>query len=197
MTYEDYFRIDNNKLLDNDSRYIFKQKDIKIAVAGAGISRKCGTTAIAFNLTNYLYELRAKVSYTESNENNHLQDVADYYEFIKDDGESLKYKGVEHYPDKQFPNEYNFNVFDIDVLNGNPLPVYKACNVRMICSGSKPYEIAEYKKALDSISELRINTIFNFSPEGGRTNLKKLVESEYNKAYFAAYSPNLFDGKNK
>jgi len=54
----------------------------------------------------------------------------------------------------------------------------------MLCSGSKPYEIAEYKKALESIAELRINTIFNFSQDVGRTTLKKLVESEYDKTYF-------------
>ncbi len=193
MTYEDYFTRDNNKLLSNVSQYIFKQKDIKIAVAG--VSRKCGTTTTAFNLTNYLYRLGAKVSYTEANDNNHLKVIADYYEFIKDGGKSFKYRGVEYYPDKQFPNENNFNVFDIGVLNGTTLPIYKACNVRMLCSGSKPYEIAEYKKALESISELSINTIFNFSPEVGRTNFKKLVENENNKAYFTDYSPNLFDGK--
>nr|WP_245353255.1 hypothetical protein [Clostridium punense] len=193
MTYEDYFTRDKNKLSSNVSQYIFKEKDIKIAVAG--VSRRCGTTTTAFNLTNYLYRLGAKVSYTEANDNNHLQVIADYYEFIKDSGESLKYKGVEYYPDKQFPNEYNFNVFDIGVLNGNTIPIYKACDVRMLCSGSKPYEITEYKKALESIFELSINTIFNFSQELGRTNLKKLVENENNKAYFTDYSPNLFDGK--
>lgn len=193
MTYEDYFTRENNKLSGNVSQYIFKEKDIKIAVAG--VSRRCGTTTTAFNLTNYLYRLGAKVSYTEANDNNHLQLIADYYEFRKDGGESLKYKGVEYYPNKQFPNDYNFNVFDIGVLNGITLPIYKACNVRMLCSGSKPYEIAEYKKALESIAELSINTIFNFSSEVGRTNFKKLVENENNKAYFADYAPSLFNGK--
>lgn len=193
MTYEDYFTRENNKLSGNVSQYIFKQKDIKIAVAG--VSRRCGTTTTAFNLTNCLYGLGAKVSYTEANDNNHLKVIADYYEFIKDSRESLNYKGVEYYQNKQFPNGYNFNVFDIGVLNGNTLPIYKACNVRMLCSGSKPYEIAGYKKALESIFELSINTIFNFSQEVGRTNLKKLVENENNKAYFTDYSPNLFDGK--
>lgn len=193
MIYEDYFTRENNKLLGNVSQYIFKQKDIKIAVAG--VSRRCGTTTTAFNLTNCLYGLGAKISYTEANDNNHLKVIADYYEFIKDSGESLKYKGVEYYPNKQFPNEYNFNVFDIGVLNGNTLPIYKACDVRMLCSGIKPYEIAGYKKALESISELRINTILNFCTELGRTNFKKLVENENNKAYFTDYSPNLFDGK--
>ncbi|MDT8717035.1 hypothetical protein IAI10_10230 [Clostridium sp. 19966] len=193
MAYEDYFTRDNNKLSGNVSQYIFKQKDIKIAVAG--VSRRCGTTTTAFNLTNCLYGLGAKVSYTEANDNNHLKDITDFYEFIKDGGESFKYRGVEYYPVKQFPNEYNFNVFDIGVLNGNALPIYKACNVRILCGGSKPYEIVEYKKALEPISKINISTILNFCPEIGRTNLKKLIENENIKAYFTDYSPNLFDGK--
>lgn len=193
MTDEDYFIRENNKLSGNGSQYIFKQKDIKIAVAG--VSRRCGTTTTAFNLTNCLYGLGAKVSYTEANGNNHLKDIADYYEFIKAGGESFKYRGVEYYPDKQFPNDYNFNVFDIGVLNGNSLPVFKTCNIRILCSGSKPYEIPECKKALDTISELNISSLFSSCSELGRTNLKKLVENENNKAYFSDYSPNLFDGK--
>jgi hypothetical protein len=193
MTHEDYFIRDNSNLSGNLSQYIFNQKDIKIAVAG--VSRRVGTTTTAFNLTNYLYGLGAKVSYTEANGNNHLKDIADCYEFIKYGEESFKYKGLEYYSEKQFPNDYNFNVFDIGVLNGNTLPIYKGCNVRILCSGSKPYEIPEYKKALDSIPELNIRTIFNSCPEIGRTNLKKSVENKNIKAYFSDYSPNLFDGK--
>ncbi|WP_253205641.1 hypothetical protein [Clostridium estertheticum] len=189
MTYEEYFTGDNNNL----SQCIFRQKDIKITVAV--VSRRSGTTTTAFNLSDCLYELGAKVSYTEANGYNHLKDIAAYYELIKDSGESFKYRGVEYYPYKQFPNDYNFNIFDIGVLNRNTLPIYKACNVRILCSGSKPYEIPEYKKALDSILELNISTVFNSCQEIGRTNLKKSVENENIKEYFADYSLNLFDGK--
>lgn len=40
-----------------------------------------------------------------------------------------------------------------------------------------------------------MSTVFNSCSEIGRTNLKKSVENENIKAYFADYSPNLFDGK--
>lgn len=193
MTYEDHFTRGNNNLLGNTEQYIFKQKDIKIAVAG--VSRRVGTTTTAFNLTNYLSTIGAKVSYTEANANEHLKDIAEYYEFTSKGENNFIYKGVEYYPNKQFPNNYNFNVFDLGILNGSTLPIFKACNMRILCSGSKPYEILEYKKALTSISEFNISTVFNSCPEIGRISLKKSVENENIKAYFAEYSPNLFDGK--
>lgn len=193
MTHEDYFTRDNNNLLGGASQYIFKQKDIKIAVAG--VSRRVGTTTTAFNLTNYLNSIGAKVSYTEANGNEHLKEISEYYEFISKRENSFIYKGVEYYPNKQFPKDYNFNVFDLGILNVSTLPIFKACNMRILCSGSKPYEIPEYKRALASISEFNISTVFNSCPEIERTNLKKLVENENIKAYFAEYSPNLFDGK--
>lgn len=193
MTYEDYFTRDNDNLLGGASQYIFKQKDIKIAVAG--VSRRVGTTTTAFNLTNYLNSIGAKVSYTEANDNKHLKDIAEYYEFISKGENNFIYKGVEYYSNKQFPNDYNFNVFDLGNLNGSVLPIFKACNMRILCSGSKPYEIPDYKKTLGSISELSISTIFSFCPEIGRTNLKKSVENQNIKAYFADYLPSLFDGE--
>ncbi|MCJ8173431.1 hypothetical protein [Clostridium botulinum] len=38
----------------------------------------------------------------------------------------LNIGGVEYYSDRRFPNEYNFNVFDIGVLSSNTLPIYNA-----------------------------------------------------------------------
>ncbi|MBC2579376.1 hypothetical protein [Clostridium sp. DJ247] len=192
MTYEEHFTRDSNTS-DGISQHIFKHKDIKIAVAG--VSRKVGTTTTAFNLNNYLYELGAKVSYTEANCNNHLKNIADYYEFIKDDGESFKYKGVEYYPDKQFPNEYNFNVFDIGVLNAATISIFKTCEVRILCSTAKPYELEGLKEALNIKEGINTCTLLSFVPEAARTNLKKLIESENNEVFFSGYSPSLFDGK--
>lgn len=191
MTYEDYFARDNN--LDGISKYIFKHKDIKIAVAG--VSRKVGTTTTAFNLTNYLNSIGARVSYTEANYNNHLKDIADYYEFIKDDEKSFKYKGIEYYTDKQFPNEYNFNVFDLGVLNTSTISIFKTCEVRILCSTAKPYELAALKETLNIKEGIHTYTLLSFVPEASRIGLKKLIESENNRVFFTGYSPSLFDGK--
>lgn len=193
MTYEEYFTRANNNLLGDASQYIFKQKDIKIAVAG--VSRKVGTTTTAFNLTNYLNSIGARVSYTEANYNNHLKDIADYYEFIKDDEKSFKYKGIEYYTDKQFPNEYNFNIFDLGVLNTSTISIFKTCEVRILCSTAKPYELEALKETLNIKEGIHTCTLLSFVPEASRIGLNKLIERENNRLFFTGYSPNLFDGK--
>jgi hypothetical protein len=189
MTIEEYRSVEQ---LNSVSRYIFKHKNIKIAVAG--VQSRVGTTTTAFNLANYLHGIGAKVSYTEANNNEHLKDIAAHYEFIQEIDKCTKYKGIEYYMDKQFPNDYNFNIFDLGILNFSSLSIFKACDVRILCSGSKPYELPCINKALKLIGDEKINTIFSFSAEAGRVNLKKLTENEKNKVYFSQYSPNLFDG---
>jgi len=192
MTYDEFFISDSNTS-EVISQYIFKQKDIKVAVVG--VTRKVGTTTAAFNLTNYLNSIGARVSYTEANYNNHLKDIADYYEFIKDDEKSYKYSGIEYYTDKQFPNEYNFNVFDLGVLNTSTISIFKTCEVRILCSTAKPYELAPLKEALNIKEGIHTCTLFSFVPEPSRIRLKKLIESENNRVFFTGYSPSLFDGK--
>ena len=112
----DYAEHEPKYISTDNPQQIFKHKNIKVAVAG--VSRRVGTTTTAFNLTSYLNGLGAKLSYTEANNNNHLKEIADYYEFINGK-EAFKHKGVEYYPDKKFPDDYNFivNVFDIGELN--------------------------------------------------------------------------------
>ena len=54
------------------NQYVFKHKNIKIAVAG--VSSRVGTTTTAFNIARFLFEIGAKVSYTEANSNEHLKE---------------------------------------------------------------------------------------------------------------------------
>lgn len=190
MTIEDYRTADDTNCL---SKYIFKHKNIKIAVAG--VQNRVGTTTTAFNIANYLHSIGAKVSYTEVNKNAHLKDIAAFYEFTKETDNCFKYKGIEYYLNKHFPDDYNFNIFDLGTLNISSLSIFKACDVKILCGGSKPYEMPFLNKALKLISVEKINTIFSFSAEAGRANLKKLTEKENNKVHFPQYSPNLFDGK--
>lgn len=196
MTYEDCLIFMGKSDFQSDinrSQYLFKHKDIKIAVAG--VSSKSGTTTTAFNLSNFLHSIGAKVSYTEANNNSHLNEIAAFYEFEQSSENFYKYRNLEYYPDKQFPNGYNFNVFDLGILSPSTIPILKKCEVRIICAASKPYEITNINKVVESVSDTNLNTILSFTPEVGRIKLKNLLEKPDNKIYFAEYSPDLFDGK--
>lgn len=189
MTIEDYRVADDTNCL---SKYIFKHKNIKIAVAG--VQSRVGTTTTAFNLANYLHGIGAMVSYTEANNNEHLKEIAVYHDFSKETDNCFKHKGIEYYLNKQFPDDYNFNIFDLGVLNISSLSIFKACDVKILCSGNKPYELSYLNRGLKLIIDEKISTLFTFSNETGRINLKKLTSSEDNRVYFLEYNSNLFDG---
>ncbi|WP_410965111.1 hypothetical protein, partial [Salmonella sp. SAL4435] len=85
-------------------------------------------------------------------------DIATYYQFIHETDEYFKYKGIEYYLNKQFPNDYHFNIFDLGILNIGSLQIFKSCDIKILCSGSKPYEMLYLNKALQLMNNDCINT---------------------------------------
>jgi hypothetical protein len=173
------------------NKYVFKHKNIKIAVVG--VSSKVGTTTTAFNMANFLSEIGSKVSYTEANNNEHLKQIAAYYKFQKVEN-YYKYKEVEYYPNKQFPEDYNFNVFDLGILNASSIAVFRSCDIKVLCSGSKPYELIDMEKIKELVEDVKLGILFNSAADADKLFIRKNYEKEINRLYFQEYSPNLFDG---
>ncbi|AGK97117.1 hypothetical protein [Clostridium pasteurianum] len=174
------------------TQYTFNHKNIKIAVAG--VSSKVGTTTTAFNMAKFLLEIGAKVSYTEANSNEHLKEIAAYYKFLKVEN-YYKYNGIEYYPNKQFPDDYNFNIFDLGSLNLGTIAIFKSCDIKILCCGSKPYELNDTHKAINLHDDMYLNTLFSFTAETEEVKIRKMFDKSINKIHFQDYSPSLFDGK--
>ena len=70
-----------NKYFLNDEKdskaLTFLCKDIKIAVVG--VERRAGTTTVAFNLTNFLSQAGADISYVEANTHGHLSTLPIFF----------------------------------------------------------------------------------------------------------------------
>lgn len=175
----------------SENKYLFNHKNIKIAVAG--VSQKVGTTTTAFNLANFLSKIGSKVSYTEANCNEHLKQIAAYYKF--DEVENyFKYKGVEYYLNKQFPEGYNFNIFDLGILNTSTIAAFRSCDIRVLCSGSKSYELINMEKMIGLIEDIKSSLIFNWAADTDKLDIRKKYEIDINRIYFQNYSPDLFEG---
>ncbi|KGM93985.1 hypothetical protein Z968_12280 [Clostridium novyi A str. 4552] len=174
------------------NQYVFKHKNIKIAVAG--VSSRVGTTTTAFNIARFLFEIGAKVSYTEANSNEHLKEIAAYYEFLKVEN-YYKYRGIEYYPNKQFPNGYNFNVFDLGNLNKGSAAIFKSCDIKVLCSGSKPYELIDTYESTKFIQEDNYNILLSSISNEDNLKIRKSFDNVKANIYFGTYSPSLFDGK--
>lgn len=192
MTYHDTKRFTEEAESDNGYKagYRFKNKDIKIAVVGVGAN--VGTTTSAVHLALTLDGMGAKVSYTEANDSGHLKTFASHYDFeLKDNFYSRK--GIEFYPNKQFPSDYHFTIFDFGALSASIIPILNAFDIRIVCTGSKPYELQEYQSALKLIQGVYLNSLLLSAPDSERLTIKSLYEKPYNKIHFSGYAPNFFD----
>lgn len=185
---------DSKRLLNLDDKvkrkeYYFKDKNIKIAVAGA--HSRSGATAVSFMLTSFLSISGANVSYTEASPKNDLDLIAEYYDFDKIDDVQYSYSNIDFYRDMMIPSDYNFMIIDLGELNESNIRVFKGCEIRILCAGSKPYEVVNISKFND-IEEFKHHLLINFSSEQGRIKFKKF-ETENRQLHYLNYAPSLFN----
>jgi len=191
LDYDDSVRLLKPDEITKRKQYLFKDKDIKIAVAGA--HGRSGSTAVAFMLTSFLSISGAKVSYTEASEKSDLKLIADYYEFDKVDDIQYNYRNIDFYSQRSIPigNGYNFLIVDLGELNEFTTRIFKAFDIKLLCVGSKPYELCHLDAHKD-IDDFQHHLLINFANEQGRVRFKK-YESETRKIHYLSYAPSLFN----
>ncbi len=189
LDYDDSQRLLNPDESDIRKQFKFNASDVKVAIAGT--HSRAGCTSTAFNLAVFLSLSGAKVSYTEASDNEHLRSIIDYYEFDKIEESQYRYKDIDFFLNKSFSSGYNFQIFDLGVLNQNTEKIFKAFDVKLLCVGSKPYEFSSLNNHRD-IEDFKHHMLINFSPEKGRIKFKTL-ESENRKIHFLGYAPSLFN----
>lgn len=171
----------------------FNCNGIKIAVAG--VSGKVGTTTNGLNLSHYLADLGAKVSYLEVNKNGHINILSSFYKDIARNENFMEYKGVKYFSTKSRYNfsDFNFNILDIGELAPEYLEIFRKCDIRILCATAKPYELPALTKTLELIKNVQINCLFSFASERNRKDAREIVKGDNVMVYFARYSPDLFD----
>lgn len=176
--------------MNNKPQYCFLGDNIKIIVAGA--MNRVGTTTIAMNMASYLSSIGAKVSYTEANTSNHLEKIhACFFANIPIKNNYFTQSGVDYFFNSNIPAEnYNFNIIDIGVLSQKNKKVFEIGQVKILCSGIKPYELPHLKKVGDIIDKENTSIVLN---EGEYRHLIKTLEIDKEKIYSSKFSSNLFN----
>ena len=172
----------------------FNCSGLKISVAG--VARRVGTTACAFNLAQFLSSNGAKVSYLEANQNDHLASILPNYREIREDDNSENSKKIKFYSTKEKFNfsNFNFNILDIGTLSQKYLEVFKKSDIKILCATSKPYELNSLKSGLELVKDIETNCIFSFTSYRSRKDIREIVGNKDKKIYFSNYSPDLFNG---
>ncbi len=189
-------QIIENKFTENkytENKFDINDENIKIIIAGS--MPRVGTTTTAMNMANYLSSVGAKVSYTEGNKSNHLSSIHSYFFFNNPIANNyFTDNDVDYYFNGNIPAEgYNFNIIDIGVLNSQNLKLLEELgDMKLLCGGTKPYEIEEIKKVLEFANDKDVKLIL---PEGSVLNIEQVnLPIKNEQIYYTQYSLNLFDG---
>ena len=189
MTYQDCLKYMMD--VENPSRFDFKGKNIKIAVAG--VMPRIGTTTIAMSLANYLAGMGAKVGYVESNTSGNLKLMSKFYDELSKNNGFYEYKGIGYYIDgQQIGPEYNCLIYDIGKLTDKNL--FKDNDINILCAGSKPHEIWSLYQVADIILNIEVDIVFSFASYRGKTKVEKLMGELKKNYYYVNSSTDFFDG---
>lgn len=179
--------------IENTPKYSIIGKNTKIIIAGS--MSRVGTTTTAINMSSYLANIGAKVSYTEANTNNHLMAIHSYFlpnNSIKEN--SFIYKGIDFFLNGNLPvDDYDFNIVDIGALKEGNSQVLQIGDIKILCSGNKPYELEELKKSINLI-DFSDKNLYIMIPESEILDIKKKLSVDFDKICVTKFSPNLFDG---
>lgn len=176
--------------IDNTPQYSFIGENIKIMIAGT--MNRVGSTTTAMNMASYLSNIGAKVSYTEANGNNHLEKIYSYFfSNIHINNNQFSQYGVDYFFNSNIPaDNYNFNIIDIGALNQRNIKAFGIGDIKMLCSGIKPYELPQLNDILKIISKDELYIVLN---EGESQHIKKGLAINKEKIYFSKYTSDLFN----
>jgi hypothetical protein len=185
--------MNNGDIIGNQFKpdYSFLEGEIKIAVTG--VDHKSGTTTMAMNLSHYLSGIGAKVCYVEANDSGHLKQFSNAYpQMIRKDDviicNGICFMGLNANSEESF----NFIIYDMGVVDSRIVTaIQNKCDVGLLCSTGKPYELASYEKAVRTFEDIDISTVFSFVHELEQ----RKYSNRYGKIYFSEYTPSLFDGE--
>lgn len=173
-------------------------KNIKIGICGA-ISR-IGTTHHSISLAKYLCDNNYKSCYIEANEHNDIKQFADWIDNVTFGKNYYEYNKMKMYLRTITQSElgikdFYISIYDFGVLDETNSKAFLECDIKIIVTGSKPWELTSYGRLYAGNTGLKaVNTIMNFVPDSAKDELYKLFNET--KLYFASYSPDMFSTQN-
>ncbi len=190
---------ENGKVvIKKESKFI--KQTVTIAVCGS--MDRIGTTTQALAITKYITENSKHCCYIESNKSGHIKSVADIYTDIIEEKKIglVKYNDIDMFYNISNISEimsrgYEFIIYDYGVLDDNNISSFLEKDIKIICSGTKPWEMRTLlSNIFPKTAELTdIYYIFNFCSKSERSDVISFMEEKADYTCFTDYRPDIFD----
>lgn len=154
-----------------------------------GVMNRIGTTTQCFSVYRYLEWLGLKCCYIDM-DGRHMQNLGALYQQTPQDG-FLDVADLQLYTAAP-GGGYHALVFDFGVLSEQNLAAYLEPGVKLLCCGSKAWELPPLAELLMKSSELAAaRMVFSFTPDSERAGAAQMLSEVTDRVYFAPYAPDI------
>jgi hypothetical protein len=173
-------------------------KKIKIGVCGS--LQRIGATHHAISITKYLCDNNQRACYIEANDHNEVKYFADWIDNVKIGKNYYEYNNIKMYchsvtNSEMMSKPYNYYIYDFGELEEINFKSFNACNIKIIITGGKPWELMSYGKLYANNTGLsEVYTTMNFVPDSSKAELSQMFKET--KLCFSEYSPDMFNTLN-
>ena len=174
-----------------------------ISVGVCGTQRHIGTTHASLQMVRFLKDIGFKVCYVEAHKatpNGGIVSIREHYPKITANerksmmqytGLNLFYEGFEMV--KLMADKYDFYVFDLGALSKDNIIQFLMRDVRVVVSGSKPWELVHLKYAMSMLSTGNsAHYLLNFAPKTQEISILNRFGASKNEMHFSDYAPDPF-----
>lgn len=173
----------------------FRKYKPYISVAVCGSESHVGTTHNALLITKFLHDIGFKVCYLEANEVQKIFYLKSFYTQNSNFNERknlLQCFGIDIYSGFNISDvmsqNYDFYVFDLGALTETKLVSFLTKDVRIVVSGSKPWELAFLNESINLIgTKNTVNFLLNLSIKSEEMKIRSFMENLRASTFFTEY----------
>lgn len=163
-----------------------KQTVNKVLVGIAGSEKRIGVTHNSIILANYLRKRGFMVALAEYGQRKAFCSIQEFFEEKLLDNMYFTMNGVDYYADVNadrlgsiLGKSYNFVLVDFGMFEECDRITFNKCNVRIIVTGSKPWEVEQINAVFGAVPEETLKMYhfcFNFTKQNLRSDVEKGME---------------------
>ena len=192
----------NEKLIIKNE---IKKNIYKVLIGMAGIQKHIGVTHSCILLANYLRQSGFRVAICEVM--NQKLEMSDY-EFIQDSFDmelfdnAFTLSNIDYYPNMlitelhKIDKPYNFIILDFGTYADSDLVMYNKCEIKMLVTGSKAYEIPNINQIFENATKESLKEyhfLFNLTDKSQYQDILSQMNEFKENVHFLAYAGEVFE----
>lgn len=164
-----------------------------------GSQSRIGTTTQALQFTRYLQYQGYQACYIEAGQQEQIKTILQLYQGCSQDEKngSIRFEGLDLYYDVHkvqnlLEKGYHVYVYDFGVFEEHKLFSFLEKDLRMVCCGSKPWEMPYNNNLLRRLYQDEVTYLFSFTEKALQEPIRKSMKQKAEDTFFCEYSPAAF-----